>query len=86
MSYEKICWLGYILYLYFVVDKCNIIYIHIFVYFNISLIFYFKFFIVGWASWQNVQGFGETATAKSQILNLIKSIRTVARGIDKKLI
>ncbi|KAG6801671.1 immediate early response 3-interacting protein 1 [Apis laboriosa] len=34
---------------------------------------------VGWASWQNVQGFGETATAKSQILNLIKSIRTVAR-------
>lgn len=35
---------------------------------------------VGWASWQNVQGFGEPPTAKSQILNLIKSIRTVMRG------
>ncbi|XP_011164789.1 immediate early response 3-interacting protein 1 [Solenopsis invicta] len=34
---------------------------------------------VGWASWQNVQGFGEPPTAKSQILNLIKSIRTVMR-------
>lgn len=35
---------------------------------------------VGWASWQNVQGFGEPPTVKSQILNLIRSIRTVARG------
>lgn len=35
---------------------------------------------VGWASWQNVQGFGEPTTPKSQILNLIKSIRTVVRG------
>ncbi|XP_050599422.1 immediate early response 3-interacting protein 1-like isoform X2 [Bombus affinis] len=34
---------------------------------------------VGWASWQNVQGFGEPPTVKSQILNLIRSIRTVAR-------
>ncbi|KYN15742.1 Immediate early response 3-interacting protein 1 [Trachymyrmex cornetzi] len=34
---------------------------------------------VGWASWQNVQGFGEPPTAKSQTLNLIKSIRTVMR-------
>ncbi|XP_071868231.1 immediate early response 3-interacting protein 1 [Bombus fervidus] len=34
---------------------------------------------VGWASWQNVQGFGEPPTAKSQMLNLIRSIRTVAR-------
>ncbi|KAG5323216.1 IR3IP protein, partial [Acromyrmex charruanus] len=34
---------------------------------------------VGLASWQNVQGFGEPPTAKSQILNLIKSIRTVMR-------
>ncbi|XP_011862251.1 PREDICTED: immediate early response 3-interacting protein 1 [Vollenhovia emeryi] len=34
---------------------------------------------VGWASWQNVQGFGEPPTAKSQMLNLIKSIRTVMR-------
>ncbi|CAD1475407.1 unnamed protein product, partial [Heterotrigona itama] len=33
----------------------------------------------GWASWQNVQGFGEPPTVKSQILNLIRSIRTVAR-------
>ncbi|EFN75277.1 immediate early response 3-interacting protein 1 [Harpegnathos saltator] len=34
---------------------------------------------VGWASWQNVQGFGEPPTAKTQILNLIKSIRTVMK-------
>ncbi|KYN05865.1 PREDICTED: immediate early response 3-interacting protein 1 [Cyphomyrmex costatus] len=34
---------------------------------------------VGWASWQNVQGFGEPPTPKSQILNLIRSIRTVMR-------
>ncbi|KAH0954874.1 hypothetical protein HN011_010532 [Eciton burchellii] len=34
---------------------------------------------VGWASWQNIQGFGEPPTAKSQILNLVKSIRTVMR-------
>ncbi|KOC66561.1 Immediate early response 3-interacting protein 1 [Habropoda laboriosa] len=34
---------------------------------------------VGWASWQNVQGFGEPPTIKSQMLNLIRSIRTVAR-------
>ncbi|KAL6263189.1 immediate early response 3-interacting protein 1 [Pogonomyrmex barbatus] len=34
---------------------------------------------VGWASWQNVQGFGEPPTVKSQLLNLIKSIRTVMR-------
>ncbi|XP_029163953.1 immediate early response 3-interacting protein 1 [Nylanderia fulva] len=34
---------------------------------------------VGWASWQNVQGFGEPPTAKTQILNLVKSIRTVMR-------
>jgi len=38
------------------------------------------FITVGWASWQNVQGFGEPPTAKSQMLNLIKSIRTVMRG------
>ncbi|XP_053982004.1 immediate early response 3-interacting protein 1 [Hylaeus anthracinus] len=34
---------------------------------------------VGWASWQNVQGFGEPPTMKSQMLNLVRSIRTVAR-------
>ncbi|XP_043257530.1 immediate early response 3-interacting protein 1 [Colletes gigas] len=34
---------------------------------------------VGWASWQNVQGFGEPSTWKSHMLNLIRSIRTVAR-------
>ncbi|XP_076643563.1 immediate early response 3-interacting protein 1 [Halictus rubicundus] len=34
---------------------------------------------VGWASWQNVQGFGESPTMKAQLLNLIRSIRTVAR-------
>lgn len=34
---------------------------------------------VGWASWQSVQGFGEPPTVKSQLLNLVKSIRTVAR-------
>ncbi|CAK9812662.1 Immediate early response 3-interacting protein 1 [Anthophora quadrimaculata] len=34
---------------------------------------------VGWASWQNVQGFGEPPTMKLQLLNLVRSIRTVAR-------
>ncbi|XP_017893394.1 immediate early response 3-interacting protein 1 [Ceratina calcarata] len=34
---------------------------------------------VGWASWQNVQGFGEPPSIKLQLLNLIKSIRTVMR-------
>ncbi|XP_076679191.1 immediate early response 3-interacting protein 1 [Andrena cerasifolii] len=34
---------------------------------------------VGWAPWQNVQGFGEPPTMKSQLMNLVKSIRTVAR-------
>ncbi|XP_014474386.1 PREDICTED: immediate early response 3-interacting protein 1 [Dinoponera quadriceps] len=34
---------------------------------------------VGWASWQNVQGFGESPTPKTQMLNLIKSIRTVMK-------
>lgn len=38
------------------------------------------YFSVGWASWQNVQGFGEPPTPKTQILNLIKSIRTVMKG------
>lgn len=38
-------------------------------------------FIVGWASWQNVQGFGEPPTVKSQMLNLIRSVRTVAKGV-----
>ncbi|KAF7408119.1 hypothetical protein HZH68_002957 [Vespula germanica] len=34
---------------------------------------------IGWASWQNVQGFGEPPTVKSQMLNLIRSVRTVAK-------
>lgn len=37
-------------------------------------------FLVGWASWQNVQGFGERPTVKAQMLNLVRSIRTVARS------
>ncbi|XP_047345391.1 immediate early response 3-interacting protein 1 isoform X1 [Vespa velutina] len=38
---------------------------------------------IGWASWQNVQGFGEPPTVKSQMLNLIRSVRTVAKGKKK---
>ncbi|KAG7206705.1 hypothetical protein KM043_000379 [Ampulex compressa] len=34
---------------------------------------------MGWASWQNVQGYGEPPTIKSQMLNLIKSIQTVLK-------
>ena len=48
------------------------------VYWNILLNFCLNIVTVGWASWQNVQGFGEPPTVKSQILNLIRSIRTVA--------
>ncbi|XP_034178794.1 immediate early response 3-interacting protein 1 [Osmia lignaria lignaria] len=34
---------------------------------------------VGWASWQNVQGFGEPPTVKTKVLHLVTSIRTVVR-------
>lgn len=38
-------------------------------------------FSVGWgASSANVQGFGEAPTAKAQVLNLVRSIRTVAKS------
>ncbi|XP_011494273.1 PREDICTED: immediate early response 3-interacting protein 1 [Ceratosolen solmsi marchali] len=33
----------------------------------------------GWGANQNIQGFGEPPTVKSQILNLLRSIRTVVR-------
>lgn len=36
-------------------------------------------FSVGWGAQQNIQGFGEAPTIKSQMLNLVRSIRTVAR-------
>lgn len=42
---------------------------------------FYVFISVGWASWQSVQGFGEQPTIKSQLLNLLRSVRTVARGI-----
>ena len=34
----------------------------------------------GWGANQNVQGFGEPPTVKSQILNLLRAIRTVVRS------
>ncbi|XP_043284694.1 immediate early response 3-interacting protein 1 isoform X1 [Venturia canescens] len=34
---------------------------------------------VGWGAQQNIQGFGEPPSVKSQVLNLVRSIRTVAR-------
>nr|XP_018905467.1 PREDICTED: immediate early response 3-interacting protein 1 [Bemisia tabaci] len=34
---------------------------------------------VGWSTVNTVQGFGEAPSVKSQILNLIRSIRTVVR-------
>ncbi|KAK0171656.1 hypothetical protein PV328_005081 [Microctonus aethiopoides] len=34
---------------------------------------------IGWGAQQNIQGFGEAPTIKSQMLNLVRSIRTVAR-------
>ncbi|CAB0034086.1 unnamed protein product [Trichogramma brassicae] len=33
----------------------------------------------GWGANQNIQGFGEPPTVKAQILNLLRSIRTVMR-------
>lgn len=59
-------------------------YMFLLVYWNILLNFCLNIVTVGWASWQNVQGFGEPPTAKSQILNLIRSIRTVARSNYKQ--
>lgn len=35
---------------------------------------------VGWGANANVHGFGEQPTVKSQILNLVRSIRTVMRS------
>ncbi|KAJ6641390.1 Immediate early response 3-interacting protein 1 [Pseudolycoriella hygida] len=35
---------------------------------------------VGWGASAQVQGFGEPASTKSQLLNLIRSIRTVAKS------
>ncbi|PSN39488.1 Immediate early response 3-interacting protein 1 [Blattella germanica] len=35
---------------------------------------------MGWGANQNIQGFGEQPTIKSQILNLVRSIRTVTRS------
>jgi len=34
---------------------------------------------VGWGATAQVQGFGEPTTTKSQLLNLVRSIRTVAK-------
>ncbi|XP_043284695.1 immediate early response 3-interacting protein 1 isoform X2 [Venturia canescens] len=34
---------------------------------------------IGWGAQQNIQGFGEPPSVKSQVLNLVRSIRTVAR-------
>ncbi|XP_055707612.1 immediate early response 3-interacting protein 1 [Phlebotomus papatasi] len=34
---------------------------------------------IGWGANANVQGFGEPPTVKTQILNLIRSIRTVVK-------
>ncbi|XP_008555846.1 immediate early response 3-interacting protein 1 [Microplitis mediator] len=34
---------------------------------------------IGWGAQQDIRGFGEPPTIKSQMLNLIRSIRTVAR-------
>ncbi|KAF7991399.1 hypothetical protein HCN44_002961 [Aphidius gifuensis] len=34
---------------------------------------------IGWGAQQNIQGFGETPTVKSQLMHLVRSIRTVTR-------
>lgn len=34
---------------------------------------------IGWSSVNQVQGFGEPPTMKTQMLNLVRSIRTVAK-------
>ena len=56
----------------FIIKKTNLIVIH--------KKTNFLFFIVGWSSGQSVQGFGEPPSVKSQMLNLIRSIRTVAKS------
>lgn len=39
-----------------------------------------EFFSVGWGANSQVQGFGEPPTMKHQMLNLVRSIRTVAKS------
>ncbi|XP_063979243.1 immediate early response 3-interacting protein 1 [Diachasmimorpha longicaudata] len=34
---------------------------------------------IGWGAQQNIQGFGEPPSVKSQAMHLVRSIRTVAR-------
>lgn len=38
-------------------------------------------FSVGWSNSSSVHGFGESPSVKAQILNLIRSIRTVTRSM-----
>jgi len=40
--------------------------------------------LVGWGASSPNQGFGEPPTVKSQLLNLVRSIRTVAKSELKK--
>lgn len=67
-----------------IIEYTDCIYIFLLAYWNMLFNFSLNIVTVGWASWQNVQGFGEPPTVKSQILNLIRSIRTVARGNYRK--
>lgn len=39
------------------------------------------FFLVGWGAEQGVGGFGDEPGIKAQLLNLIRSVRTVMRGL-----
>jgi predicted ferric reductase len=47
--------------------------------FAIPILFNLFQFLVGWGANQNIQGFGEQPSVKSQVLNLVRSIRTVMR-------
>lgn len=39
------------------------------------------FFPVGWGAEQSIGGFGDEPGIKAQLLNLIRSVRTVMRGM-----
>lgn len=44
---------------------------------------HFLYYAVGWGTDQGIGGFGEEPGIKSQLMNLIRSVRTVMRGKKK---
>lgn len=48
---------------------------------NYNDIYFSVLYSVGWSVDQNVGGFGEEPGIKVQVINLVRSVRTVMRGV-----